>query len=249
MLPRMFPPTGIAKDYSRELVQVVARIRPCFRELELMMRATLRMDSNEGSKIRSASQRARAKMAKAIDQDKIYDLADRFGKTTSTYQRVQLSRVTHAALGADPFIREPKLKDTLEVFAHANVQLIKGIGDKVANDIESAALRAVMTGTTNKDFAAELEDRFGFPAKRAKLIARDQIGSLYGRLNAERQKALGISKFTWRTVNDQRVRPEHDDREGKVYSFDDPPDGELPGEPINCRCYAEPVFEFEDGDS
>jgi hypothetical protein len=30
-------------------------------------------------------------------------------------------------------------------------------------------------------------------------------------------------------------------RSGRVFTFDNPPDGELPGEDYNCRCWAEPL--------
>ena len=45
--------------------------------------------------------------------------------------------------------------------------------------------------------------------------------------------------YTWRTVQDSKVRSSHADREGKVFSWTDPPDGGHPGEAYNCRCWAE----------
>jgi len=78
--------------------------------------------------------------------------------------------------------------------------------------------------------------------RRAKLIARDQIGKLNGRINASRLTSIGIDKFIWRTSKDERVRPDHRKREGKIYEFSNPPNGEIPGTPINCRCFAEPVI-------
>jgi uncharacterized protein with gpF-like domain len=47
----------------------------------------------------------------------------------------------------------------------------------------------------------------------------------------------------WRTVGDERVRPSTRIATAKRTRYDDPPDGELPGEPIQCRCSAEPVFD------
>jgi SPP1 gp7 family putative phage head morphogenesis protein len=43
-------------------------------------------------------------------------------------------------------------------------------------------------------------------------------------------------------VNDNRVRHDHQDREGRQYRWASPPPDGPPGMPINCRCYAEPVF-------
>ena len=38
----------------------------------------------------------------------------------------------------------------------------------------------------------------------------------------------------------------HWDREGKVYEWNNPPPDGNPGMPINCRCYAEPIFDIEE---
>lgn len=54
-------------------------------------------------------------------------------------------------------------------------------------------------------------------------------------------------EYVWRTQQDDKVRDLHNELEGKQFSFDDPPISGTsgfrgnPGEPANCRCYAEPV--------
>ncbi len=45
--------------------------------------------------------------------------------------------------------------------------------------------------------------------------------------------------YKWRTQKDNRVRKEHMEREGKVFNWDTPPFDGHPGEPYNCRCWAE----------
>jgi len=45
--------------------------------------------------------------------------------------------------------------------------------------------------------------------------------------------------YTWRTQGDGKVRGAHAERNGKVFSWDDPPEGGHPGEAPNCRCWAE----------
>ena len=47
-------------------------------------------------------------------------------------------------------------------------------------------------------------------------------------------------------MEDGRVRPKHQELDQKVFSYDDPDggdNGQLPGEPINCRCVALPVID------
>lgn len=48
--------------------------------------------------------------------------------------------------------------------------------------------------------------------------------------------------YIWRTRRDGKVRSAHADREGQIFSWDEPPEGGHPGEEYNCRCTAEPYF-------
>ena len=50
--------------------------------------------------------------------------------------------------------------------------------------------------------------------------------------------------YIWRTKGDEKVRASHEEREGKVYNRNLPPDGGNPGEEHNCRCWEE-EFKFE----
>lgn len=50
-------------------------------------------------------------------------------------------------------------------------------------------------------------------------------------------------KYIWRTMKDDKVREEHLVREGKVFSWYQPPKDGHPGEPEGCRCQAEKYIE------
>lgn len=52
--------------------------------------------------------------------------------------------------------------------------------------------------------------------------------------------------YIWRTVGDDKVRPEHAANDGRIFSWDNPSDTGHPGESINCRCIAEPYFGVSD---
>lgn len=253
-LPRQASPKMLSLDYARQLLTVVARMRAAFSPLLAALPRLLEQaarerridaahaDAGESRRIRALIEQARKTMSETIKTDELEKLARTFARRTAEFNRVQLGRQVKAALGTDVFLADRALAPLTEAFVDANVGLIKNIGDKLAADIEASTMRAVQTGKLHPDLAEELEARFGFSEERAKLIARDQVGKAYGQINSARQRELGVGRFVWRTANDERVRPEHEDRDGEVYSYDDPPDGELPGEPINCRCYAEPVF-------
>lgn len=253
-LPRQLPPNGIARDYASELVRRVNRaVRAAFAPLLAAMPEILasaarergelgRMDAGEGRRVRAAVAAARAHMEHALDPNELEQLAERFASRVATHNRVQLGRQTAAALGADVFVGDVALQSLVEIFASENVALVRGITTQVAARVEQAAISAVQGGRRHEDLARDLEKEMGYPEKRAKLIARDQVGKLYGQINASRQRDIGATHFIWRTVHDSRVRSEHVARDGQRYSYAEPPNGELPGEPILCRCYAEPDF-------
>ena len=72
-----------------------------------------------------------------------------------------------------------------------------------------------------------------------------QTGTIISQLDAYRAKSAGAEKYLWRSMEDRRVRPKHRELDGETFRYGDPhggDDGQLPGEPIRCRCIAEPIF-------
>lgn len=259
-VPKQLPPSAVERAYRLALLRIVDLAWQATYELRQELPTLLhsaaaerRLDAGEGDRIKRGAARARERIGSVINQRDLEELARTFAARTATHQRIQLEKQTKAVLGADPGL-DRNLAPLINGFVVENAQLITNVSEQVITDVALTSQRAITSGMTPGALAKELEKRHGFARDRARLIARDQIGKLTGQINVARQKAMGVSKFIWRTVKDDRVRgapdglypkaePSHYDREGKTYSFDDPPDGELPGEPIQCRCYAEPVFD------
>lgn len=254
-LPRQVPPRTIELEYTRELLRVLARTRqelaPLFGALPgLLARAAqeredTRQDAGEGKRAQELIDEAQDRLQDALRPRDLEQLAEKFARRTTTYQRVQLERQTRAALGTDVFLADRAVPTLVDGFVAENVALIRDIPKQVAADIEKAVTRAVANATPHPELAKEIESRFVIAERRAKLIARDQIGKVYGQVNAARQRELGVGKFVWRTMNDERVRPEHVAIDGQTFSYPDGhPEEGLPGvHAVNCRCYGEPVFD------
>lgn len=211
---------------------------------------TCRMDSGGAKKIKQLIERGKSVLKKSAITEKVGQVGKKFGERTSSFQKSQLNKQHQAQFGIDVKLVDKKLKKRLAEFAAENARLISKMQTNAHNQIEKIVVKAMVEGDLWEDVADKIEERFEVSESHAKLIARDQIGKLYGQVNADRQQELGVKKFIWRSLKDERVRDEHDEREkesdpaqgGTPYSYDDPPDDELPGEPIQCRCYAEPVF-------
>jgi len=102
---------------------------------------------------------------------------------------------------------------------------------------------AVHSGLRREDLQRQLSQLDGVSARRAEVIARDQINKYNGKMTQWRAKHIGITHYFWRSVGDESVRPEHVARNGKRFAYSEPPGDGPPGQPIQCRCYADPDLE------
>lgn len=244
-LPRLPAPDAQARRYRRALV---GRVLPAALELvraellPILERAAeqasrLARDADEIGEAIDRAERAffdrwtRARMARLVRP---------IAEEIESLHSAGLNRQLRAIIGVDVVGGEPWLSAAVDEFTTENVALIRSIPARFFDDLETHLKRELADGARFEELIGIVEERYSVSTSRAELIARDQAGKFYGDLNRVRQGDLGIERFTWRTVRDNRVREEHEDRDGEVYAWSAPPDGETPGEPVNCRCYAEP---------
>lgn len=155
----------------------------------------------------------------------------------------EIARQIKAATGVDFNAALAGLERRIGGFVSENVSLIKSVPQRYFSGIEQTITRGVARGQRSEEIAAELTRRFNVAESDAARIARDQVGKLYGDIQQAKQQALGVTRYIWRTVRDNRVREEHEELEGQIFSWADPPEDGHPGDAINCRCSAEPVLE------
>lgn len=156
----------------------------------------------------------------------------------------QFRQVMRSAVQVDVFVHEPWLVDLTEMWVSENVRLIKSIPERYFGSVEGIARRGLMAGTLTNNMGAEIKRLYEVTDRRAQLIARDQVGKLNGDLAMHRQTTVGIGEYQWSTSKDSRVRPDHHDREGRIFKWSEPPGGGHPGKAIHCRCVALPVIDF-----
>jgi SPP1 gp7 family putative phage head morphogenesis protein len=126
----------------------------------------------------------------------------------------------------------------------------------IARDIE-AGFKRNFTGNLRV-----LKNREGFVhwhesiQNRINLIARTEVSKAQCTLTQARAQNLGLDWYIWRTSTDRRVRHAHDEMDGVLVRWSDPPNPETlfgghnsgnnyhAGMIYNCRCYAEPVIDI-----
>jgi SPP1 gp7 family putative phage head morphogenesis protein len=173
----------------------------------------------------------------------------------------KLGAKVKASLGIE--IRQSVLRDQSAIYAamndarEENVDLITSIPDQYMDRLEEILADNWENNGSWEDAVGEIEDLAGVTQSRAELIARDQCQKQNSRFNEARQRSLGVTKYVWTTVGDDRVRESHQELEGQTIDYDDPPtdsDGNT-GHAGDCgvgdRCTQDPVLDlddFEDGE-
>lgn len=160
-------------------------------------------------------------------------------------------------------LSERGLKEAFEAQIQSNVELIKSVPATYFKRIQEMV---IANSLGQKKFEGgivnAIQELTHTTRNRAKLIARDQSAKAVSTFTQLRYQNLGCEKYIWRNSGDRRVagnpnglypdpnpkstaHGNHWDREGKVFFWKKPPPDGHPGMAINCRCFAEPVFDFE----
>lgn len=189
-------------------------------------------------------------------------MAQRFGGIGQTASRLAALAVKRSAEAVDDRLKaaikssvgidiSPVLTqsgpilDAMNAATRANIELITSIPAQYFGKLQDAIEERMSSGVRFEDLAKEIERIGDVTESRAKLIARDQTSKMNGAFNQVRQTSLGIDRYVWQTSGDERVRPEHAENDGRVFSWTDPPATGHPGEDINCRCVAVPYFDLD----
>lgn len=169
-----------------------------------------------------------------------------------------LNKSYMAAVGVAPFRSTPdgvrkdaptSVDQVISNRLQANVYLIGSISGTVLDQARGVIEESFRAGLRVEDLGKLLSERFDVAESRAILIARDQTGKMNAQITEARNRDLGVTKYTWQTSGDGRVRDGHAELNGTVHRYDDPPvtndegDRNNPGEDYQCRCNAQPLLE------
>ena len=253
------PPKHLERQYLREMLPYLEAINSAVTSIFLprlqglitqvdMMRpsAAKRVDAIDDEVVRLTGDVLMQVQSSYTDQE-IEMIARRQGVSVSSFNKRIIEENIKKVVGIDVLFFEPYLADSLGLFATQNANLIKDILPDSMTKIERITMQGLQAGTRYKEMAQEIlnvvNPRDGINRTRAEFIARDQTNKLNGQLNFLRQSELGVRKYIWRTVGDDRTRDSHAAHNGQEFRWDSPPaDTGHPGEDYNCRCWAEPVF-------
>lgn len=174
-------------------------------------------------------------------QRTIEQLVQETASKTIAFNRQQAEKQVGSFIGREfTFGVEPYLTQENLLFQAFNVNLIQSIPDQFKTRLTNELLSSLQAGRPAGEIIKQIRNTYPVTQNRARLIAYDQIGKFNGALDKTRFEQLGVEKYVWNTQEDGRVRPAHAALNGKVRSWEQSP---IPGEEINCRCFATAYFE------
>jgi len=191
----------------------------------------------------------RATLVQWLDDNQgVNQVINRTATAVDRHARRDMARILRVDIAKDV----PGLADFTDLFRARNIQLIEsGVmapfeavrlrHQGLLGDVEEVVRQAQLRGTRVEVLARQLKERFGVSDSRAALIARDQVLTYNAQVTQTRARAVGIEEYIWSTSKDERVRDEHQEREGRKFRYDNPPSDGNPGEPVQCRCVGTPV--------
>lgn len=166
------------------------------------------------------------------------------GKATIDFNNKKYDKDIEQILGFNS-LADVKEKILLDTWTRENVDLIKGIGQGQVDYIKQIMMDGIAEGTSRKDLISQISESMGYDKNhwRMKLIVDDQTNKLNGVLDQLKQQEIGIEKYEWISVGDQSVRTLHQEYNGQIFDWDNPPDDGHPGQPIRCRCRPNPQMD------
>lgn len=211
-----------------------------------------------GRVFRTIAQNVEKSIASFGLKDKLHSIAHRVRRTS--YQQWQ--RSVQKTVGIDliaNYYDADFYGDIVQKWVDQSVSMIQSIPQQELGQMEQIISDGFRNGSSISDIAQEIQDEYNVSKSKAQFIARDQIGTLNSQLTRRQHEDAGVKKYIWRDSGDSKVRDCHHALNGKICSWDDPPEmwqmkrgGRVytgrrchPGEDFGCRCHADPVFEYD----
>ena len=107
-----------------------------------------------------------------------------------------------------------------------------------------------MYGYRASNLIETIKQDYGVSQNKARFLARQETTLLLSKFRQERFTDAGVEKYRWSTSNDVRVRADHKELNGKIFTWDNPPIVDRAtgrrahaGEDFGCRCVAIPIVD------
>jgi uncharacterized protein with gpF-like domain len=248
-------PRSVKSDYYAALKSLIDELKSKSDDLYELI--------SSGASLSEIARKIDEDFAKSINffDSRAYPLAKWFINASNQVNKRRIENMVKSAFSLDyaQILDSENIKGQMDLALIQNVGLIKSIPGKYYEDV-LVAVKNNYQGLLTEDMGLKerLKKLGSITDSRAQLIARDQTSKVSSTLTRIRHENIGILEYIWSNSRDthvvgnpaglypkgNRLHGNHWEREGKRYSYSNPPSDGNPGEPIQCRCVALPVIDL-----
>ena len=198
-----------------------------------------------------ALEEQKAALIKALDKPIEIPNIDfnKYASVTIENLEAQVKEITPESITMPPEI-SPTMAEAIKTDYSDNLNLtIKDFSDEAIMDLRERVSKNMVQGFRADKIQGVLEAQYGVSRRKARFISRQETSLLVSKYRETRYTDAGITRYRWETSHDERVRQDHKDLNGKIFSWDNPPitnkmtgQRNNPGEDFGCRCLAIPIL-------
>lgn len=246
-------PHGVSRQYTSDMRKIV---RALFNEVKEIILPEIKEQVAQRDGVRQDGLRDILIKIRLLSNNIVngQGLATEYAQKTYAANEKNISNSIERSLGIAINLPEGDLSH-VEDWVENNTLLIQDLQQEYLTRIQKSVASGFTQGKTNREIAKEIQKATGITWRRAKTISRNEIGNLNAQINIERNKELGIEEAEWVAVMDERTRgnpgglypnakPSHWKNDGKTFKWSEGLNGELPGQPINCRCFGRSIIKL-----
>lgn len=180
--------------------------------------------------------------------------ANDFGKNFTHNLNKELIRYANSKYASQGFVFSSiprEVKQTINANILQQMALIKTIPKDIIERYEATLYNSINSFDLNV-LEKQIKTISNISNRRAKTIARDQVGKALENYSISRSKSLGFEYYVWNTSRDERVskgKGGHKQLDGRIYRYDTPTaiidsygNKGHTGERVNCRCIQTPLI-------
>lgn len=243
-------PMSLEREYARELIKYTRKVRDiCKRHVSAMVDAAMWNAIHADDWTEEQTEEINKDIT-AEEEAAIMAVIIAMFNRVKIFNRRQQEKIFRSIFGSTPKetggVGYEKIK---QIWVNQNIELIHSIDRRTLESIRYMLSENIIRAANRKILVEELTENImhmaEVNAKRAALIACDQVGKLNSQLAQYEQVNQGVNSYIWVTMGDSRVRPAHRDREGKQFYWNSPPSDGHPGWAIRCRCSASPCYDTD----
>jgi len=170
------------------------------------------------------------------------DLQKQYLRTVTGIETVGVKQEISAAQRA---MLDTTLTDNLDLS-------IKNFAAELIPDLRQQVEKNLLNGGRTDRLAELIQSRYNVSRRKAEFLADQETGMLTAKFAQIQAEEIGSTEYVWSTSRDERVRPDHQDLDGRRFSYSSPPITNRatgarnnPGE--DFRCLPDSQIEFVGG--